>query len=413
MHIVWRRRPRPHRPGERPDGTGRAGSRGHHERKNLMTRGHVLVVGGGVGGLSAALALRQAAYDVTVVELHSDVHSSVCGVGIIQPANALRALDAIGCAQACIDAGYPARAWGSLHSADGHFIKEMPGTPIEGATLPPMNGLTRPKLHRILTDRAIEVGVDLRYSTTFSGLAPYADGVEVTFPDGSTGRYDIVVGADGVSSKVRRHVIDAELTPTYIGQSAYRVNLPKQPDVDRIILQTSPHGMAGLVPIGPDLDYLFFNAHMDRPDPAASPESILADLKEHLAGFGGIAGRVRDHYLDDPSAVVLRPEESMISPAPWHRGRIVLIGDAVHAITPHLGQGAAQAIEDGVVLADCLARHADVEAAFAEYTERRYERCKLVVETSLAIAEWEMGRLPDFDNVAATDHVLAVMAQPL
>ena len=70
-----------------------------------MTRGHVLVVGGGIGGLSAAIALRQAAYGVTVVELHSDVHSSVYGVGIIQPANALRALDVIGCAQACIDAG--------------------------------------------------------------------------------------------------------------------------------------------------------------------------------------------------------------------------------------------------------------------------------------------------------------------
>ena len=91
---------------------------------------------------------------------------------------------------------------------------------------------------------------------------------------------------------------------------------------------------------------------------------------------------------------MLRPEESLIAAAPWHRGRIVLLGDAVHAITPHLGQGAAQAIEDGVVLAEALTEHDTLEAAFAAYTERRYERCKLIVETSVAIGEWEMGRRP-------------------
>ncbi|WP_354003062.1 FAD-dependent monooxygenase [Microbacterium elymi] len=101
----------------------------------------------------------------------------------------------------------------------------------------------------------------------------------------------------------------------------------------------------------------------------------------------------------------------MGTPTPWHKGRVVLMGDAVHAITPHLGQGAAQAIEDGVVLADALSRHDNLDTAFAEYTARRYERCKLIVDTSLAIGEWEMGRLPGFDNVAATNHVLDVMAQ--
>lgn len=378
-----------------------------------MTRGTVLVVGGGIGGLSAAIALSQVDYAVTVVERQTDMHSSVFGVGIIQPANALRALQMLGCLEECLAEGYPAKAWGSLYSADGHFIKEMPGTPVVGADVPPMNGLTRPKLHQILTSRAKEVGVEIRYSTTFEEFSADADGVDVTLSGGDPGRYDFLVGADGVYSKVRPHVIGQELAPQYIGQSAYRVNIPKQPDIDRIILQASPHGMAGAVPIAQDLDYIFFNSHMDRPDPSATQEQLLADLKEHLAGFGGILGRVRDTCLVEGVDVVLRPEESMISPAPWHAGRIVLMGDAVHAITPHLGQGAAQAIEDGVVLADCLAKHDDFEVAFAEYTERRYERCKLVVETSLAIAEWEMGRLPGFDNVAATDHVLEVMAQPL
>ncbi|MFC8085951.1 FAD-dependent monooxygenase [Streptomyces sp. NPDC057340] len=109
------------------------------------------------------------------------------------------------------------------------------------------------------------------------------------------------------------------------------------------------------------------------------------------------------------------PEEWLIAPAPWHKGRIALIGDAVHAVTPHLGQGAAQAIEDGVVLAECLAAYGDHEEAFTAYSERRYERCKLIVESSVAIGEYEMDPAshPDFDHAGLTQRVLETMAQPL
>lgn len=370
------------------------------------------MIGGGIGGLSAAIAIRTAGYDVEVIERYPDLHSSVYGVGIIQPVNALRALDAIGCADACMAVGFPAKAWGSMYDVDGTFIRDMPGARIEGSDLPPMNGLTRPQLHEILTSRALEVGVGIRYATTFTELIPDEEGVDVVLSDGERLRADIVVGADGVRSQVRPYVLDAELEPRYIGQSAFRVNIPREPEIDRIILQEGPHGMAGFVPIGPDLAYLFYNAQMERSDRPAD-EDLADALKAHLAPFGGLTGRVRDTYIDDPAAIVLRPEESLIAPAPWHRGRIVLMGDAVHAITPHLGQGAAQAIEDGVVLGEELAARTDVEEAFAAYTARRFERCKLIVETSLAIGEWEMGKLDDFDNVAATNHVLATMAQPL
>ena len=133
-----------------------------------------------------------------------------------------------------------------------------------------------------------------------------------------------------------------------------------------------------------------------------------------VMSFGGLTARIRDEFVTDDAEIVLRPEESMGTPRPWHRGRVVLMGDAVHAITPHLGQGAAQAIEDGIVLAEELAQDThDLDTAFLAYTDRRYDRCKLVVDTSLAIGEWEMGRLPGFDNVAATNHVLEVMARPL
>nr|WP_274637152.1 FAD-dependent oxidoreductase [Microbacterium bovistercoris] len=377
-----------------------------------MVQRTVLVVGGGIGGLSAAIALRQQGFDVTVIERYPDLHASVFGVGIIQPGNALRALDAIGCADACVAGGYPATQWGRMLDVDGEHLHDMPGVAIAGSTFPPLNGITRPQLHEILTSRALEVGVVIHYGTTFDSLEDDGSSVTVTTETGTTFTTDLVVGADGVRSRVRRHVLSEEIEPHYIGQSAFRVNIPRLPEIDCIVLQVCEAGMAGYVPIGPDLAYMFYNAHFG--DHERIPDDQLAPrLREYLAPFGGLTGRVRDEFITDDADIVLRPEESMGTPTPWHKGRVVLMGDAVHAITPHLGQGAAQAIEDGVVLADALSRHDNLDTAFAEYTARRYERCKLIVDTSLAIGEWEMGRLPGFDNVAATNHVLDVMAQPL
>jgi 2-polyprenyl-6-methoxyphenol hydroxylase-like FAD-dependent oxidoreductase len=379
-----------------------------------MSRGSVLVVGGGIGGLSAAIALRDADYDVTVVEIKADLHSSVYGVGIIQPVNALRALAAIGCAQACLDVGYSTTAWGQLLDVDGTLVREMPGARIPGSGLPPMNGLTRPQLHKILTDKAAEAGATIEYGKTFTDLTDRPDGVEVTYSDGSRNIVGIVVGADGVYSRVRPYVLSEDLKPAYIGQSAFRLNIPREPEIDRIILQHGPDGMAGFVPIGPDLAYLFYNSAWEE-GRWLEPDKTADELRERLAPFGGLAGRVRDKYVNDSAALVFRPEEWLIASPPWHSGRIVLIGDAVHAVTPHLGQGAAQAIEDGVVLAECLSAIDDIDEAFTRYTERRYERCKLIVESSVAIGEYEMNPSahPDFDHAGLTQHVLEAMIAPI
>jgi 2-polyprenyl-6-methoxyphenol hydroxylase-like FAD-dependent oxidoreductase len=379
-----------------------------------VSRGSVLVVGGGIGGLSAAIALRGADYDVNVVEIKADLHSSVYGVGIIQPVNALRALAAIGCARACLDVGYSTTAWGQLLDVDGNLVREMPGARIPGSDLPPMNGLTRPQLHKILTDKAAEVGVTIEYDKTFVDLGNRPDGVKVTYSDGSRNVVDIVVGADGVYSKVRPYVLGEDLKPVYIGQSAFRLNIPREPEIDRIILQHGPEGVAGFVPIGPELAYIFYNSTWEE-GCWLDPEKTAEELRERLAPFGGLAGRVRDKYVNDSASIVFRPEEWLIAPAPWHSGRIVLIGDAVHAVTPHLGQGAAQAIEDGVVLAEALSETDDIEKAFTRYTERRYERCKLIVESSVAIGEYEMDPAahPDFDHAGLTQHVLEVMVSPI
>jgi 2-polyprenyl-6-methoxyphenol hydroxylase-like FAD-dependent oxidoreductase len=366
-----------------------------------VKRGEVLIVGAGIGGLSASIALQGKGFGVTIQEIQPDLRSSVYGVGIIQPVNALRALDAIGCAGECLRQGYASKGWARLLDVGGNLLHEIPGATVPG--FPCMNGITRPKLHKILTDRAVDSGVTIEYGSTISDLRDEGDHVEVTRGDGSRRRADLVVGADGVRSVVRRFVLDAGLEPRYNGQSAFRVNIPCEPEIDQIVLQAGPTGMAGFVP-------------WDR-SRRPSPEELLAVLREKLAPFGGLTGRIRDTYIDDPAAIVFRPEEYLIAPAPWHRGRVVLLGDAVHSVTPHLGQGAAQAIEDGVVLAEELGASgpadADVADAFTRYAARRYERCKFIVEASVQIGDWEMHPSPDADQAGLTQRVMETMALPL
>jgi 2-polyprenyl-6-methoxyphenol hydroxylase-like FAD-dependent oxidoreductase len=109
----------------------------------------------------------------------------------------------------------------------------------------------------------------------------------------------------------------------------------------------------------------------------------------------------------------VRPVETVPVEPPWHRGRVVLIGDAAHATTPHIGQGAAQAIEDGIVLAEELAGATTVEEALERFVVRRYERCKIVIEGSTQIGRWEMERARDVDYAGTIKRLTDAVAAPL
>ena len=309
----------------------------------------VLVVGGGIGGLCATIALRKQGIEVDVVEINP--RWDVYGVGIIQPGNALRALDILGLAERCVAEGFPMKG-SRQHHADGELIAEMDFPPPTGttATLPPQNGITRPRLHNILTSAVLASGADVRTGVTVS-----RSDADRRLPSsrpsrtGGVGRYDLVVGADGVNSLVRSMVFGPELKPEYSGQVVWRYNLPRYGDIDRIWMYAGSFGKAGLVPLAPDLMYLLL---VEKAPDELPPDAELANvLRERLAEYGGPIAEIRDQ-ITDPERVVLRRIETILVPVPWYRGRVVLIGDAAHATSPHVGQGAAQAIEDGIVLAE-------------------------------------------------------------
>jgi 2-polyprenyl-6-methoxyphenol hydroxylase-like FAD-dependent oxidoreductase len=371
---------------------------------------NVLVIGGGIGGLSTTLALRRQGFDVDVVE--RDPEWGVYGVGIIQPGNALRALDSLGLAEACVEAGAPIRG-DRTWLADGETPIAAHDWPALAGHLPPGNGLTRPKLHEILTSRTLESGADVRTGVTFTEIVPSDDHVDVAFTDGERRHYDLVVGADGLYSKVRERLFGSDLDPRFTGQVCWRYNLPRIEGLEEIWMFFGPDGSAGFVPLGEDLMYILtIETPMPDQKEAIEREGAAAVYRRRLAPFAGPVVQAREQIVDD-EAVVLRPIENIIVPAPWHRGRIVLIGDAAHGATPHCGQGAAQAVEDGIVLAEELAKDVTVPAALDAFTERRYERCRAIVEGSEQVGRWEQDHSLPIDPDATRNAVIMTASAPI
>ena len=363
----------------------------------------ILVIGGGIGGLTAAIALRQRGHRVTVIERDPDW--SVYGVGIIQQGNVLRAMKQLG----LLD-DYLSSAVGfdfvAVHAPDGTLVAKVPSPRlVEGC--PANVGIGRRALHKVLGDRAIEAGAEVRLGVIAEVLEDDGASVSARFSDGWIGRFDVVIGADGVHSQTRRQLLPGSPEPQFTGQSVWRYNLPRPADLDSLHVYNGPIG-AGLVPMSDTVMYLYLTTP-EPGNPRYPHTGLAAAMRAKVpAPLATLAEQITD---DDE--VVYRPLEALLVEGPWHAGRIVLLGDAVHATTPHLGQGAGMAIEDAIVLADEIERHDTPEAAFAAYRARRFERCRYIVEESLAICRGQLGLGPLVDNAKATAAMFDVTAQPI
>jgi 2-polyprenyl-6-methoxyphenol hydroxylase-like FAD-dependent oxidoreductase len=366
----------------------------------------ILIIGGGIGGLTAAIALCQAGHRVTVIERDPDW--SVYGVGIIQQANVVRAMDQLGLLDDYLSVGVTFDKV-AVHSPDGTRVADVP-IPRLADHLPASVGIGRPALHKVLGDRAIAAGATVRLGQTATQLADDGRGVEVIFSNGTSESFDIVIGADGVYSDTRRQIMPDAPRPEFTGQSVWRYNFARPADLDALHVYNGPTGV-GLVPISPELMYMYVTT--PEPDrPHYPTESLARDMRAKLQNVAPVI-RAMAEEITDNHGVVYRPLEGMMLYGDWHVGRVVLLGDAVHATTPHLGQGAGMAIEDSIVLAEELGRHDTPEQAFAAYRDRRFERCRYIVEKSLAICHGQLGKGPSIDNAKATAEMFAVTAEPI
>jgi 2-polyprenyl-6-methoxyphenol hydroxylase-like FAD-dependent oxidoreductase len=345
---------------------------------------NVLVVGAGIGGLAAAAALGQRGVNVDMVEIKPD--STVYGVGINQPANSLRALDKIGVLDQILAVGVP---------YDGYTFNDYKGNRIVAIKsqlgderIPPNCALPRRELSRILIGAAEGAGATIRYGTTVAELDDHGDGVSVTFSDGSTGDYDLVVGFDGIKSPIRKKLFGDAYEPVYSGHVVWRLTVPRPDYVERSDLFQSARSKGGYIPLTEETMYLLLvtsepeGVHFD---PANFPDM----LRERLAEFEGPLGDIREG-IEEGDDIVYSPLSEVLLPPPWNKGLVVLGGDAAHACTPHITQGAGMALEDAVVLAEELFDADTIPAALTSYAERRYPRAKFVQEVSRGILESEM-----------------------
>ncbi len=368
---------------------------------------NVLVIGGGIGGLSCAIALRQAGHDVHLVELNAGWQTYPTGITL--QAHAYRAFDRIGVAHDVAAHGYTGLG-SRVCRADGTVLNEILGQPLEPG-LPVAGGIMRPALQDILQRRAQALGMRVSLGLTFSRIEKQGDEVEVEFTDASVARYDLVIGADGVFSKVRSLIFPDAREPHFTGQGSFRKVASRPPEIDMMTMYLGHQAKAGVTPASEELMFLW-TLTPEPNDDIMPPDWQVARLREVFDGFGGVIGAIRDTLAPD-TALIYRPLKALMLPKPWHSGRVLLIGDAAHATTPHLSSGASAAVEDAWVIAEHLSQSASMEEALRSFTERRFERCRFVVETSLEIGRLELAGAPSSQQEQLYAEGLDVLKSPV
>jgi 2-polyprenyl-6-methoxyphenol hydroxylase-like FAD-dependent oxidoreductase len=336
--------------------------------------------------MAAAIELGRQGRDVELVEIDPDWRSY--GAGISLGGATLRAFRRLGVLDAFLAQG-AATDNVEIFIPAGVKVATLPTPRLAGPDVPGNGGIMRPVLARILAEATRAAGVTVRLGCSFTQIEQDDEGVDVTFSVGGRGRYGLVIGADGLYSKVRETVFPDAPKPRYTGQGVWRAVLPRPEEVKGTMMWVGPKIKTGLNPVSRDEMYLFVTE--DRPDNAhVAPADFLAQLKGLLAAFPAPLMQQVAQQLDERSHIIYRPLESLLVPQPWYRGRVVLVGDSVHATTPHMAAGACIGIEDAIVLAEEVGKGGTVAEALARYQDRRWERCRMVVENSGRLGEIEI-----------------------
>lgn len=365
-----------------------------------------LVVGGGYSGMTAAIMLQRAGIAVTLVEIDPDWQTY--GAGISLNGATFRLFDRIGIMDEYRKVGATCDGVHMRAGPDDRIVFELP-TPAMGPGIPGSGGVMRPVLARILADKVRAEGVDVRLGVSWQALDP-ASG-QVTLTDGSEARYDLIVGADGFASGLRKAFYPEAPKPRYVGQAVWRAVIDRPAELPTVTMWMGPRLKAGVNAVSDTQSYVFLTE--DKPVNERVPEeSFVPALKALLARFPSpILARVAEG-LGEGSAINYRPLENMMLPRPWSRGRLVLIGDAVHATTPHMAAGALMGMEDGVVLAEEMAAK-PLDAALAAFDARRFERCRMVVENSGRLAEIEVTGGDQAEHAKIMGMTMGALAQPI
>ncbi|MCA0216269.1 MAG: FAD-dependent monooxygenase [Actinobacteria bacterium] len=370
----------------------------------------VAIAGCGVAALATAIQLAKAGVHVDVFEAKPEL--SALGSGITLQGNALRVFDALGAWEEIRDAGFAFTGLNLRAPGPGApIVAELPDVKSGGPNYPSTMGMSRPDLARILFDHAVTAGANVAFGASVTGLEQSDDHVTVLVNGAPVGDYDLLIGADGLNSVVRG-LIGIETVPEPFGMGIWRSFVSRPAEVERSELYYGgPVYIAGYTPTGENTMYAFLvEKAQDRT--GLSDEDAARIMVEESRAYDGPWNSIRaDLEAGAPANYTWFTKH--IVDAPWNRGRVVVIGDAAHTCPPTIAQGAAQALEDALVLTELLVSHATLDdALWNEFHARRLPRAMAVVEASAQLGQWQIDGDRDADAGGLIFGIAMKMAEP-
>lgn len=326
-----------------------------------MNKPRTLIVGAGIAGLALAKALLDNGLPVEVVERHGD--NGPTGTGLYLPANAVRTLQSLGVGDDLDKRAEPV-VWQRLHDQHGRVLAEFEVSRIWGEVGRSL-AITRGELYEVL-----RTAVDSTFVRHGAEVRSVTDNGMVTFADGETCMYDLVVGADGINSTVRRSLFGGP-KPRFLGQVCWRF-IADASEIPGLTDWTARLGSRGrtflTVQLGAGRVYCYADIN------SSLITAPTGDWRKLFADFGGPVQRLLEQGADAHFAALYESENTV-----WTRPGAVLIGDAAHAFSPSMAQGGAMALEDALVLSETLTTEPDIASALAAFQARRSERVAWVV----------------------------------
>jgi len=346
-----------------------------------MTRKKALIIGGGIAGPVAAMALQRAGIEALVYEAYDMGAGLDAGAFLTVAVNGLDALRILDAHEPVLAAGFPTKSI-EFFSGTGKRLGEVPigGTLADGLVT---HTIKRANLYRVLHDEAIRRGIRIEYGKRLIDAGTTPDGVVARFEGSTHAEGDLLIGADGIHSRTRRIIDPAAPGPRYtglgnIGGFARDASVDTRPGIYAMVWGKRAFFGYTVSPSGEI--WWFANPPSARELTRAELAVTTEQWKQRLIGlFADDVSPVAEIIRATTGELLGTNQYDMPSVATWHEGPMVIVGDAAHATSPASGQGASMAIEDAVVLAKCLRDLPDTQQAFAAYEQLRRERVERVV----------------------------------
>jgi 2-polyprenyl-6-methoxyphenol hydroxylase-like FAD-dependent oxidoreductase len=378
-------------------------------QKSAAAGKKALIIGAGTAGMASAITLSRIGVEIDLIDINPNWGALGAGLTITGPT--LRALKQLGVYDEVTEQAYVGDGI-QVCDPQGNPLRILPTPMLEGSDTAGSGGIMRPTMHSIMHKYVKDAGIQMRLGLTADAFDQDDTGVSVTFSDGSQGRYDFVLGSDGVLSKTRQLLFPDAPKAEYTGQSCWRLFLKRPASVERRTYFLGGPVKVGFTPVSKEHMYMFL---LERcPQRWQEPEDNYKNLKQLLEGYDGILAEIREslNKADNPN-INFRPLECFDLPGPWYVGKVLLIGDSAHPTTPQLASGAGMGIEDALVLAEIFEKQANVDAAFAEFMQRREQRCRLVTQSSMEIGRLEQQRAPVEQQTAIVSKALDILKEAI